>query len=56
MRAAVNVTDTPVPQLAVIVARGVFAVSFPLFLFSVIAGVSAALAVASFRFTLNLFF
>jgi hypothetical protein len=52
----VNVATTDVATLAKIVGRGVFAAAFPLFLFSIIGGVSAALAVASFRWTLSLFF
>jgi hypothetical protein len=56
MKAAMDVATTDVPTLAKIIARGAFAVAFPMFVFSVITGAAAALAVASFRLTLSLFF
>jgi hypothetical protein len=44
-----DVTSTPAPQLAVIVIRGVLAVTLPALLFSVLAGACAAVAVRVFQ-------
>jgi len=47
---AALVANTPVKQLAIIVARGLFAAAVPLVLFSALAGFAAGLAVQVFRF------
>jgi hypothetical protein len=49
------VASTPAPELAKIIARGVFAAAFPLVLFAPLIGFAAGLAVGVFKFTLSLF-
>jgi hypothetical protein len=51
---SVDVTQTSIRELATVTARGLFALAFPLLLFSLLAGVAAGVAVACFQFTLHL--
>jgi hypothetical protein len=45
-----DIPTTPAPKLAVIVFRGVLAVTLPALLFSALAGACAAVAVRVFQF------
>jgi hypothetical protein len=53
---SVDVTNTNIRELATVTARGLFALAFPLILFSLLAGAAAGVAVASYSWTVNLLF
>jgi hypothetical protein len=50
-----NVAAMPIRQLAVVVARSMFACAFPLILFAVLGGFAAGVFVKTYQFTMKLF-